>query len=156
MLHAPHTDNTQNKQQHSDANGLPAILDTPRDRGAKVLVKRTIKHFVVAAMRLMRFDLQQQGSQVGNKVDRHPPAQHQRNNRHGKNRKGVFTSRGLSHANGQKASRSDERTRQHGHGRHFIRKCGGADAVIALLHFSHHHFHSNDGVIHQQAQRNDE
>ena len=100
--------------------------------------------------------LEQQRAQVGHEVHRDDPAQHQRDHGHGKNRKGVFAGGGFGQANRQKAHRRDQRAGQHGHGGDLIGKGGGSHLVIALFHLAHHHLHGNDGVVHQQAQRNDQ
>ena len=100
--------------------------------------------------------LEQQRAQVRHEIHRHHPRQHQRNHRHGKNREGVFTRHRLGNANRQKASRRDQGARQHGHGRQLIGKGGGAHLVVALFQLQHHHFDGDDGVVHQQAQRDDE
>ena len=99
---------------------------------------------------------QKQSPQIGHKVNRGHPTDEERNDGNGKNSKGVFTRQGFGQTNGQKASRRNEGAREHGHGCELIGEGGGTDFVIALLHFSDHHFDGNDGIVYQQSQRNDE
>ena len=105
---------------------------------------------------VLRFGFEQQHTQIWHKVDRHQPAQHQCNHRHRKNCKGVFTGDRFGNANWQEADGGNERTGQHRHGGDFIGKGRGAHLVVAFFHLAHHHLHGDDGVIHQQPQRDDE
>ena len=104
----------------------------------------------------MRLDLENEGSQIRHKKHRYPPTQQQGDDGDRKNGKGVLTRDRFGQANRQESSRGDEGTGQHGHGRHLVGKGSGANFVKALLHFAHHHLHRNDGVVHQQAQSDDE
>ena len=104
----------------------------------------------------MRLDLEQSGSQVGHKIHRHPPTQQQRHHGHRKDGEGVLTGHRARRADGQETRRGDERAGQHGHGGDFVGKGGCTHLVVALLHLAHHHLHRNDGVVHEQAQGDDE
>ena len=156
LLHAAHAHNAQSKQQHRDTNGLPAVLHTPRHRATEIVVKRAVKQLMRAALCARGFGLEQQSAQIRHKVNRHPPAQHQGDHGDRKNSKGVFTHSGLGHANWQETRGGDQRAGQHRHRRDFISKGRSTYAVVALFHFAHHHLHRNDGVVHQQAQGDDE
>ena len=105
---------------------------------------------------MVRLDLEQHRSEIRHEIHRYQPAQHQCQHRHAKDGKGVFAGAGARNADGQEAHGSNQRAREHGHGGDFIGKRGGTHLVVALFHLAHHHFHRNDGVVHQQAQRNDQ
>ena len=104
----------------------------------------------------MRRHLEQQRAQIGHEVHRDDPAEHQRNHRHREDRKGVFAGDRSGQANRQETGGGDQRASQHRHGRDLVGEGGGAHLVIALLHLAHHHLDGNDGVVYQQAQRNDQ
>jgi len=100
--------------------------------------------------------LEQQGSQIRHEVHRHHPRDHQRNDGHGKNGEGVLAGHRLGQANGQKTGGGDQGPRQHGHGGDLVGEGGGAYLVVALFQLAHHHLDGNDGVVHQEAQSDDE
>src|SRR5207244_3553338 len=56
----------------------------------------------------------------------------------------------------QETGGGDQRAGQHRKRGGLIRERGGLDAIETLLEFDRHHFHRDDGVIHQQAQRQDQ
>ena len=157
LLHPAHADNAQRKNQHRHTDGGPAVLHAPVHAAPEDVVKRGIEMlFMHRSAWRHQLGLEQHSAQVRHKKDRGKPAQHQRNHSHGKDGVGVLTGDRLGQPDGQKAGRRDQRARQHGHGGDFVGKGGGANLVVALLHFAHHHFNRNDGVVHQQTQRNDQ
>ena len=75
---------------------------------------------------------------------------------HGEDREGVFPRCTLGEAHGQEAGGGDQRAGEHGKGRGGIGEGRSLVFLPALLHFHHHHFHGDDGVIHQQPQGDDQ
>ena len=159
LLHLAHAHHAQGKQSNGDANRLPAVRHTPGDPSPKVSVKRRVVHLrriKLLGRHHMRRGLEQQRAQIRHKKDRRHPTDQKRHHRDRKNRKGVLARHRLGHANRQEPGGGDQGAREHGHGRELVGEGGRAHLVVALLHFAHHHLHRDDGVVHQQAQSDDE
>ena len=159
LLDLAHAHHAQCKQSDGDANRLPAVGHAPGHPGAKVPVKRCVKHLgriEVFSRHRVCGRLEQPGPQIGHKVNRSHPTDQERHHGDRKNREGVLACHGLGHANRQEACGGDQGARQHGHGGEFVGKGRRSHLVVTLFHFVHHHLHRNDGVVHQQAQGDDE
>ncbi|MNZ73106.1 hypothetical protein D3C78_915070 [compost metagenome] len=87
---------------------------------------------------------------------RHDPGSNQRDTHYPEHVAGIFPGGGLGKTVRHKTDGSDQRTGQHRSRRVAPGIGRGFDAVIALFHFHYHHFDSNDGVIDQQPQRQDQ
>ncbi|OZA80857.1 MAG: hypothetical protein B7X76_08380 [Azorhizobium sp. 39-67-5] len=62
----------------------------------------------------------------------------------------------LGEPHGQEAGGGDERAGEHGKGGGGPGEARGPHAVPALFHLHHHHLDGDDGVVHQQAEGDDE
>jgi hypothetical protein len=106
------------------------------------------------------FDLlevgQQLDAEVGRENDGHHPRCDERNADDPEHVAGVFAGGGSGKAIGHEADSGDQRSRQHGRRRMAPGIGGGSDAAEALFHLHHHHFDGDDGVVHEQAQREDQ
>ena len=99
---------------------------------------------------------QQLHADVRDEYDRHDPRRHERNGDDPENPAGIFPTEELAKPIGKKASRGYESSRQHREGGGFPGERCGANAIPALLHFHHHHLDGDDGVIDQEAERDDQ
>ncbi|MNN09485.1 hypothetical protein D3C81_1223670 [compost metagenome] len=68
-------------------------------------------------------------------------------------RAGVLARTGGRRGDRQEARRRDQGAGEHREGRAAPGIARGLEPVVALLHLDRHHFHGNDRVVHQQAQR---
>ncbi|MGY4425759.1 hypothetical protein ACVWY2_008208 [Bradyrhizobium sp. JR6.1] len=69
---------------------------------------------------------------------------------------GIFADRRIGKADGEEASGCDQRPREHRKRSGFPGKGRRLHAVPALFHFHHHHLDRDDGVVDQEAERNDQ
>ncbi|MNV10938.1 hypothetical protein D3C71_1014820 [compost metagenome] len=69
---------------------------------------------------------------------------------------GVFARGGLGKAHRHEGGDGDQGAGQTGHGGRLIGVGGGLDLVPARFHLHDHHLQGDDGVVHQQAQGDDE
>ena len=99
---------------------------------------------------------QQLEPEIGREQHRHDPGGDQREADDPEDAARVFAGARLGEADRQEARGGDQRAGQHrergrgpGEGR-------GAGAVPALLHLHHHHLDGDDGVVDQQAERDDQ
>ncbi len=99
------------------------------------------------------FDVRQHfDAQIGRKHHGHHPGGDQGNSDDPEHIAGVFTGGGLGKTVGHKTDGGDQRARQHWRGGVRPGIGGSLNAVVALLHFHHHHFNGDDGIIDQQTQ----
>mmetsp|Transcript_42319 Transcript_42319/g.99329 ORF Transcript_42319/g.99329 Transcript_42319/m.99329 type:complete len:737 (-) Transcript_42319:1283-3493(-) len=155
LLHLTHAEDAEAKHQQRDADGLPAVLNTPAHQAPEAVVERGIEELMHLTGRHGPA-LQQQRTQVRHEIDRRHPGDHECRCRNSEDREGVFARRRLRQTDRQEADCRDQRARQHGHGRHVIGEGRGAHLVVALFEFAHHHLNRNDRVVHQQTQRDDQ
>jgi len=157
LLHLAHADHTEHHGQSRQADGDPAVGDAPVHQRTETVVERgVVKVGTLPFGRDLGAGLEQTQPQVGHKVHRHHPGDDQGGSRDGEDGKRVLTHGGIGHADGQEAGGSDERARQHGHGRDVVGGDGRAELVVALFQLVHHHLDRDDGVVHQQAQGDDQ
>eukprot|EP00659_Diplonema_papillatum_P014962 gene14961-biopygen15023 len=81
------------------------------------------------------------------------PRGQQRNGHHLEDRAGVFTGARLRRGNRQETRGRDQGAGEHREGCAGPGETGGLEPVVPLLHFDRHHFHGDDRIVHQQAQR---
>ena len=91
--------------------------------------------------------------QIRHEHHRSHPGRQQRDGHHLEDRTGVFAGARLRGGNRQETGGGDQRAGEHRERGAGPGKAGGLDPVEALLHFDRHHFHGDDRVVHQQAQR---
>ena len=109
----------------------------------------------VAAMGLHGLG-QQHHAQVGREHHGDEPGCNQRNAHHPEDAARIFTTDRPCKAHRHEARHRDQRAGQHREGCRGVGKGGGAHAVPSLLDLHHHHLHGDDGVVHQQAQGDDQ
>eukprot|EP01022_Parablepharisma_sp_SALTPOND_P021778 TRINITY_DN435_c2_g5_i1.p1 TRINITY_DN435_c2_g5~~TRINITY_DN435_c2_g5_i1.p1 ORF type:complete len:1432 (+),score=573.01 TRINITY_DN435_c2_g5_i1:2996-7291(+) len=140
----------------------------PGDRAPQQLVDAglvdgmVVVFLVVAGMRIggdllvgerTRFFLEQVVAQQGDQYHCRQPGQQQRNGRDLEDGARVFAGAGLGQGDRQEAGHRHQGAGEHREGRAGIGEGGGATAVPALLQLHRHHLDGDDGVVHQQAQR---
>ncbi len=168
LLNAPHAHDAQREEQQRDADGDPAVLHACIHGAAEGVVERAVEDLVRPlrnsrggsgrmVFRLRVFGhLEQQRAQVRHEVHRDEPRQHERDDGDREDREGVFAGDRLGDADGQEARRGDQGTGEHRHGRDLVGESGSADFVVAFFHLPHHHLDGDDGIVHQQPERDDE
>ncbi len=95
-------------------------------------------------------------AQPGGKNHRHDPGGNQRDTDDPEHVAGILPGGGLRKPVGHKAHGRHQGAGQHGRRGVAPGIGGGFEAVIPLLHFDHHHFDGDDGIIHQQPQGEDQ
>ncbi len=103
-----------------------------------------------------RLLLQHRDADVGREDHRHHPGHQQRDGHHGKQGEAVFTGAALGESHWQKTRHRHQRAGEHRECGGGVGVGGGAKLVPALLHFLHHHLHSDHRVVDQQAERDDQ
>ena len=99
---------------------------------------------------------QQLDAEIGREDHRDEPRRDQRDRHDPEDAAGIFADRRIGEADGQEAGRGDQRAGQHREGGGFPGEGRRAHAVPALLHLHHHHLDRDDGVVDQQAERDDQ
>ena len=102
------------------------------------------------------FFRQQPRARQRRKQDRDGPGAEQGNEHHRKQGKAVFTGAGGRKTNGNKAGNHHQSTGEHREGRRFERMGGRMPTGIPRFQPRDHRFDGDHGVIHQQAQGNDQ
>ena len=95
-------------------------------------------------------------AEIGREHDRHEPARDQSDGDDPEDAAGIFADRGVGEADRQEAGRRHQRAGQHREGGRGPGEGGGARAVPALLHLHDHHLDRDDGVVDEQAERDDQ
>ena len=88
--------------------------------------------------------------------DRYNPRQDQRCRDDGEQVFTEFRGGPVGKGDGNKPGAGNERARQHGLGRRFEGIAGRIDAVHSLFQLDGHHFNSNNGIIDEKTQGDDE
>ncbi|MCY1413855.1 hypothetical protein D9M71_292920 [compost metagenome] len=131
----------------------------PAHQPSYTLVERCVIGVITAGGATMASGMQlgqvrqQAFTQVRHEHHGRNPGGEQGDGYHLENRASVLAGPGLGGGDGQKACRGDQGTGQHWERGTGPGITGRLEPVEALLHLDRHHFHGNDRVIHQQAER---
>ncbi len=143
------------KRGERDAEHPHALLQAEVDKAAEPDIEAALVDRVLV-MRRVRMLLQELEADVWRKEDGHDPGQHQRNTDHLEQGVHIFARSRLRKADRKKTRRRDQRAGKHRESGGCVGVCGSAELVPALLQLQRHHFDGNDGVVHQQSERNDQ
>ena len=158
LLHPAETDHRGGEDADRRQDDDDAVAHAPVDHPAQRIVEARLVDLVRIVMR--GGDLGEVGQQlhaeIGREHDRHEPARDQRDGDDPEDAAGIFPDRRIGEADRQEAGRRHQRAGQHREGGRGPGKGGGALAVPALLHLHHHHLDGDDGVVDEQAERDDE
>ena len=155
LVHHAHAQDRHDKQRHHSGGHAPFMSNNPGQQPTEALIARGVIQRGVAGRRGLSVR-QQVHPQPGGKNHRHNPGGNQRDTDDPEHIAGVLPGGGLRKSIGHKAHGRHQGTGQHGRRGMAPGIGGGFEAVIPLLHFDHHHFDGNDGIIHQQPQGEDQ
>lgn len=149
-----HCDESDDQRRHRQRNHAAPMDEAPVHHGAETPVeRREIRRIFVCHVASW---FQQDVPQVRRHHDRHQPGGQQRDRRHRENGEGVFADHRLGQRDRQECGGGQQGTGQHGKRGRMEGVGGRFEAVPAGLQLVRHHFHCDDGVVHQQAESDDE
>ncbi len=153
--HRAHADHRRDEDGDRQARRDPFVIDAGAHHHAQALIVLRRVDRVVAAHH--RLDVRQDfHPDVGDEIDGDEPRGEQRKGDDPKDVAGIFAGGGAGEADGQKARDRHQRARQHREGGGAPRVGRGGDAIDAFLHLHHHHLDRDDGVVDEQAERDDQ
>src|SRR5438876_3789 len=155
FLHDSHPSARHYKRPHYNAGYRIFFPHAPTDKTAKPLVSRSGIDPRMASF--YGFDLGKKFyPQIWRENHRYDPRGNQRESDNPEDVSGIFSRGRTRKADRQKPDYGYQRP-----GKHW--RCGvapgisrGSDAIHSLFHLHHHGFNSDDGIIHQEPQRDDE
>ncbi len=155
LLHRPHADDGQRERCNDRSGDQPLASDHPAQHLSEAVVARGVVDGLLSTLDLLDIG-QHLHAQVGREGHGHHPGCNQGDADDPEHVAGVFASRGAREPVRHEADGRDQRAGKHGSRRVAPGIGRGLDAAVPLLQLHDHHFDGDDGVVHQQAQRQDE
>ena len=157
LLHLQHAGAGDAEDQHGEDQDPRPMLHGPVDDASQPVVDGTVVDVVVRAARLvLQLLRQQQHAQVRREHHGHDPREDERHAHHPEDAAGVLARDRLREAHRHEARGRDQRAGQHRKCRGSVGVGGRAQAIPAFLQLHHHHLDGDDGVVHQQAECDDQ
>ena len=156
LLGEAHAGHTEHEQAERGQHGQLAMRQAPVEHAAQPGVERGVEDVVAGDGVLVLRPFQDQVAEKGRDGDGGHPGNQQGQPHHGKDAESVLAGGGLGGADRQEAGRRDQRPGQHGEGGAAPGEGGGGQLAEALLDLARHHLDGDHGVVHQQAERDDQ
>ena len=151
-------DHGEHEDSYRNGDGRPSVTYAPRHGGPHTTVERRVVD--VAAVLFAEFsqlvDIQQLVAEVGREHHRHQPGSQQGNGGNREDRCHVLAGCRPGKADRREGGCRDQRSGEHGKCCRRIREGGGIELVEALFDLHYHHLDGDDGIVDQQAKRDDQ
>ena len=130
--------------------------DAPGDEPAQPAVEGGLVEGLRAVRPTLDAPRQHLDPQIGDEHHRHQPGQDEGDGQDPEDVAGVLADARLGEADGEKPGDGHQGAEEHRRGGDRPGMTGRGHALPALLHLHQHHLHRDDGVVHQQAEGDDQ
>ena len=151
FFHQPHSENGQNENSDDGTGHSPFACDNAGQHTAEAVIARRVIDSGMAAFHFYNIR-QHLHAQIRRENNGNQPRGDQSEADNPEHIAGVFSGRRLRKTIWHKANGCHQRSCQHWRGGMAPGVGRSFNSVVALLHFHHHHFDGDNGIIDQQAE----